>query len=320
MRIAFILALALPALTALAQNTTTSYTYDLNGRPVVAGVDVATKSDGTTTRTEEGVSVNGRTVPRQSVEEKTLRSDANHTVVERLVTEYNPNGQPGLPEKVLIDTQTNSDGSKTIQTSVYRGDINGAMHLDEQTTTERREQGQTIDTTSVVSRPSINGGLATVEKRQSVQQLRPDGMHESTDVYRKDDNGDFYQARRQITDQTKKNGTVTENTAVYEPGANGPMQLTSQTVRTTMKEADGSEHIQVDIYGRNVPGTVRDPDAKLELKEQQLIDRTPGNGNKVVETLGVRRPTISDPTTLGSARKLSETVCTGKCEDPAAQP
>ncbi|MGH9665912.1 MAG: hypothetical protein ACRD9L_15915 [Bryobacteraceae bacterium] len=320
MRVASILLFVLPALTALAQNTTTSYTYDLNGRRVPNGEEVATKSDGTATRTEKTVSVNGRTVPQESVEERVLQSGANHTVVERLVKKYNPDGQPGPPEKVLIDTETNPDGTKTTQTSVYRGDINGAMRLAEQTTTERSQQGQTVDTNSVVARPSINGGLATVEKRQTVEQLRPDGMHQSTEVYRKDDNGDFYEALRQVTDQETKNGTVTANTAVYEPGAGGQMQLSSQNVQTTTREANGAEHVQVDIYGHNVPGTVRDPNAKLELQEQQLIDRSPGAGNKVVETLSVRRPTISDPTTLGSARKLSEAVCTGKCGDSPAQP
>jgi hypothetical protein len=317
---ASVLLFAVSALAAPAQNTTTGYTYDLNGRRVASGEDVATQSDGTTRRTEKSLSVNGRMIPRESVEEKVLQSSANHTVVERLVKKYGPDGRPGPPEKVLIDTQTNSDGTKTTQTSIYRGDINGTMQLAERTTAQRSRQGQTIDTNSVVSRPTINGDFAAVEKRQTVEQRRPDGMHQSMEVYRKDDNGQFYQALRQVTDRDKKNGTVTENVANYERSSNGEMRLSGQTVRTTTKEANGAEHVQVNIYGRNVPGTVRDSNAKLELQEQQLIDRTPGSGNKVVETLSVRRPTISDPTILGSVRKLSETVCTGKCGDSSAQP
>lgn len=320
MRFASILAVLLAAALAPAQNTTTGYTYDLNGGRVPDGQTLATKSDGASTWVRQGVSVNGRTVPQERVEEKVLVSDSNHKLVERMVYKYNPNGQPGPPEKVVIDERTAPDGTQTTQTSVYRGDINGSMQLSERSTAERRQDGQTVDTNMVIDRPGINGGLSTVEKRQTVEHVRSDGTHSSTEVYRKDENGTFYQALRTVTDQKKTDGAVTENTAVYEPGSSGQMQLSSQTVRTTTKEGNGAEHVQVDVYGKNVPGTVRDPNAKLQLQEQQLIDRGPASGNSVVETLSVRRPSLSDPTALGSPRKLSETVCTGKCSDAGAQP
>jgi hypothetical protein len=57
-----------------------------------------------------------------------------------------------------------------------------------------------------------------------------------------------------------------------------------------------------------------EPDGKLKLYEQQTIDRRPGAGNSVIETLSVRRPSISDPTTLGPSRQISETICKGKCD------
>ena len=320
MRAAFILLIVLTGLAALAQNTTTVYTYDLNGQLVPSGQEVAAKSDGTTTQTERTRSINGRIVPLERVEEKVLSSAPEHKVIERIVRKYDANGEPGPPEKVLIDEETKPGGTTTTKTAVYRGDINGELHLAQRTTTESHKQGDTVNTESVIERPALNGDLAPVEKHQAIEQLRPDGMHQSVEIYRKDENGDFYQALRKVTDQEKKNGTVTENTAVYEPGATGQMQLSSQTVEKTTKEANGSEHVEIDIFGRNVPGTVQDPNAKPELKERQLIDRRPGSGNTVVETLSVRRPTISDPATLGAVRKLSETVCKGKCGDSGAQP
>ena len=74
----------------------------------------------------------------------------------------------------------------------------------------------------------------------------------------------------------------------------------------------------MNLFGRNVPGTV-DPDGKLKLYEQQVIEQKTGPGNSVVETVSVRRPTVSDPNTLGPSRQISETVCKGKCGNSSAQ-
>jgi hypothetical protein len=74
----------------------------------------------------------------------------------------------------------------------------------------------------------------------------------------------------------------------------------------------------VNIYGRNVPGTVSD--SGLKLQEQQVIETTPGPNHTVVQTLSVRRPTVSDPQSLGPARQLSETVCQGDCKPAKTGP
>jgi hypothetical protein len=39
----------------------------------------------------------------------------------------------------------------------------------------------------------------------------------------------------------------------------------------------------------------------------------------VVETVSVRRPSVSDPNRLGDLQKVSETLCQGKCQ-PEAKP
>ena len=47
-----------------------------------------------------------------------------------------------------------------------------------------------------------------------------------------------------------------------------------------------------------------------------MIDSQAGPGNSVVQTLSVRRPTVSDPGVLGPVRQLSQTVCKGDCKPP----
>jgi hypothetical protein len=69
----------------------------------------------------------------------------------------------------------------------------------------------------------------------------------------------------------------------------------------------------VNIFGQNAPGIVDASNGKMKLYEQQIIEQRPGSGNSVVETLSVRRPTVSDPNALGPTKQISETICKGKC-------
>jgi hypothetical protein len=92
------------------------------------------------------------------------------------------------------------------------------------------------------------------------------------------------------------------------------MQLHGQTVAKTVKRADGSADVVVDIFGQNVPGTTDSSSRALKLQEQQMIEKTPGPNGTVTETLSVRRPTVSDPNKLGPERQISQTVCKGDCK------
>ncbi len=107
---------------------------------------------------------------------------------------------------------------------------------------------------------------------------------------------------------------VSDNSAEYERGSNGELQLHGQTVTKTVTGRTARK-MRWWIYIRaNVPGTVSGNESGLKLQEQQTIESTPGPGNTVVQTLSVRRPTVSDPGTLGPARQLSQTVCKGDCK------
>jgi hypothetical protein len=125
---------------------------------------------------------------------------------------------------------------------------------------------------------------------------------------------------RNVTQETKSNGQTVVNIANYEPGLTGQLQLHNQSVSTTVKQPDGSQATQVDLYAASADGVVQSADAKMQVKEQQIITRKKGPDGSVTEVLSVRRPSISDPTHLGNPEKISETVCQGQCETPVAQP
>ena len=298
-----------------AQQSSVSETtsVDINGHRVESPAISRTASANSSVTTETRQSINGRSVPMERVEERVLRDDASGRVVERLIQGYDPQGNPAPPVKETIEQQKHADGSSTTQSTTYRGDINGSMQVIERTITDSRPNASGESSETVVQRPTANG-LETVEKRDEVVVKQGSSYQSETTTYRNDGNGGFYTAVRQTTEHTEQNGQSSDSSAEYEKTATGQLQLHSQTVTQTVTRPDGSKDVVVNIYGRNVPGTVSGNDSGLKLQEQQVIETTPGPNNTVVQTLSVRRPTVSDPQTLGPARQLSETVCQGDCK------
>jgi len=304
---------------AVAQQSSVSSTtsVDINGHRVQDGPQIIhSKSDGTSETTETMQSINGRTVPLERVEERVLRDDASGKVVERLIRRYDQQGNPTAPIKQTIQEQKRPDGSTSVETTTYRGDINGGMQVIEKSVTETHKSDSTETSNTVIQRPNVNGGLDTVEKRDEVKVTQPNGYQTETTTYRNDGSGGFHVAVRQTDQHTEQGSQSTDNRAEYEAGPSGSLQLHSQSVTNTMTRADGSQDTTVDLFGRSVPGTVSGNDSPLKLYERQYIEKTPGPNNTVTESLSVQRPTVSDPGSLGPTQQISQTVCKGNCKKP----
>ncbi len=304
------------ALGAQQQSVLSTTSVDINGHSIQDGPEtVRETSPNGTEITEKMQSINGHMVPLERVEEKVIRDDASGRVVERIVRHYDPQGNPTPPTKETVAEQKRPDGSTTTETTSYRGDVNGNMQLVEKSTIDTHKSASTETAQTVIQRPDINGGINTVEKRDVTKTLGSDGSYqEEKDVYRGNGQGGFYQAVRQTTQHTVQGSEATDNTAEYEVGATGQLQLHGQTVSKTVTRPDGSKDVVVDIFGQNVPGTVAEPGGALKLQERQIIQDTPGPNKTTVETLSVRRPTVSNPNTLGPEQQLSQTVCKGDCK------
>ena len=291
-----------------AQSTTNTYITDINGQSEKAATVVSTDGD----HTQLMQSINGREVPLQQTDERVLREDANGKVVETIVHKYNPEGQLASTERVITEQKKYADG-ETVHSTTYRSDLNGQMQEAERQTTESHKHGATTDSATVIERPTLNGAFQAVEKRDTVSESANGTVHQDETVYRRSDNGDFYPAQRDVKDETKAGDRTIEKTSLYQTRNGAELQLTRQSVSTTTKQADGSEVAEVNLYGDSVPGTVHSSGTPQQLYEQDIIQREKGPGGEVVQTLSVRRPSISDPQHLGDPQKISETVCTGKC-------
>jgi hypothetical protein len=304
------------SLTAQQSNLNSATSVDVNGNVVGAGPAMSqTKSANGSQTTFTTQSINGRTVPLEQVEERVVRNDASGKVTERITRRYDPQGNPLPPVRETIEEQKRPDGGSTVQSTTYRADLNGNMQVIEKsvTDTQKSASGETSET--VVQRITPNG-LQPVEKQTQVVSKQGAGYQAESTTYRSDGNGGFSPALRQTTEHIVQGSQISENVAEYERDSYGELALHGQTVTKTVTRPDGSQESVVDVYSRNVPGTVAATGSGLKLQEEQMIESAPGPGNTVVQTLSVRRPTVSDPGTLGPARQLSQTVCKGDCKPP----
>jgi len=289
---------------------------DFNGHRVSAGPEIVTSGSKNESETSEIVqSINGRKVPLEKIEDRVVRDDSAGKVTERIVHRYDLTGNPLPVEKLVIEETKGSNGSSTIQTTKYAGDLNGQMQVKERSTTQIQDSSTSKTSETLVERPSLNGAFEAVEKTQTTVAKQPNGYEEASLTYRRDPSGNLYPAVRRVTDHTQSGNQSSDNVAEYEVGATGELELHSQKVVNTHRGSNGSEEVDVDVFGKNVPG-VANPDGNMQLIEHQTIERRKTSSGSTVQTVDVQRPTINDPTKLGPPKQLSETICQGSCDKP----
>lgn len=297
-------------------NVDSTTAVDINGNRVADGPAIAhfgSTNDKQTLVTTQ--SINGRTVPMEKVETRVLRNDASGKVTERIVQRYDPQGNPLPPLRQVTEEEKRPDGSSTVQSTTYSTDINGNAQVTEKSVTNTQKSGSTLNSETTIQRPTVNG-FDTVEKQSEVVTKDGKNYQSEATTYRSDGNGGFYPAVRQTTEHQVQGDEVSDNSAEYERGPEGQLELHGQTVSKTVTRPDGSQDSVVNVYSPNVPGVVNASGAPLKLIEQDVISKEAGPGNSMVQTRSVRRPTVSDPNTLGPEHQLSQTVCKGDCKPP----
>lgn len=289
---------------------------DVNGTRVQGQSFASTDGE----HTERFQSINGRQVPLEDTVDRVIREDANGKTTERTVRKFDRDGKLVSAERIVTEESKLPGGGSSARSTTYRSDLNGAMREAERQTTETRVQGSQTTTNTTVDRPTLNGSFQTVEKRSEVTEGPADHQTSTESVYRRDGSGGFQEALRYVTTTTKSGDTTSETKVDYEPGVNGQLQLASQSDSTTTKRPDGTEITQTNLFAQTVVGRLQESNAPMRVKEQQVVERRANPDGSVVETLSVRRPSISDPNRLGDLQKLSETVCKGKCQPETKPP
>jgi hypothetical protein len=295
---------------AAAQSGSTTYTTDLNGNRIANGQ--VTSKDGVVTDLRQ--SINGREVPLEQVEQKTLSKSGNTTVTERIIRHYGAGGQVVLTERVVSEVTDNGAGESTARSTTYRSDVSGNMAEAERKTVSTHKSGAATVTDSALEKKSVNGSYEVAEKRSATSEPTSDGKKESETVYLRDTNGNLYEAQRSATTETRTGNQTLTNTAVYEPTVNGSLSLTKQNVVKTTSKPDGSSVQEVETFGRASDGRAREAGAAPALTEKRVIEREKGAGGAIVQKESVQLPSVNDPGKLSPPRTVSETVCRGECD------
>jgi hypothetical protein len=288
-------------------STTRTYTFDANGGRQLSSEGTA----GNGSSVQSIRNLNGGLSPIEKVEERILRDDASGRVVERIIRPYDASGQPGPPQRLQIEERKHADGTKSIETQVYYGNLNGGFSLAEKTTAVVRTAGNVETIETQVARPTLNGTVELIERKQARIETGDKSRQELVTVERRDSNGNFLPALREVKQVKELNGKTVENSTQYIAGSSGQLQLNGQSVAETQKRPDGTEIKQITIFGMSSPGRANSD--QPQLREQQIIEKKTTNG-QTVESLSIRRPAVDNPANLGPAQKISETVCTGTCK------
>ena len=154
------------------------------------------------------------------------------------------------PVRQTIEEQKRPDGSSTIQSTTYTTDINGNTQVTEKSVTDTQKNGSGETSETVVQRPTVNGLGDGGKAKPAVVSKQGNGYQSESTTYRSDGNGGFYPAVRQTTEHTVQGSEASDNSAEYERGSNGELQLHGQTVTKTVTRPDGSKDSVVDIYSR----------------------------------------------------------------------
>jgi hypothetical protein len=320
--------LALAAALTFAQSTTTTYTPDLlNGG--VTSLATTTSSDHTQTQITQ--SLNGRPVPLEQHEERIISRAADGTVTtETIVRKYDPTGQLATTERTVTEQRDIPGGGSIVKSTTYKSDVNGDQQPAERRTVETTVSGATTTANTVVDRPGLDGSLQTTEKHAAVTVATKDLSTTTDSVYRPDPNGAFTEAERKAITETHSGNQTVVSTTEYQPnGTAGALQFQEQRVATTVTAPDGSQSTLVDVYAPSADGTVRSAGDPPQLKQQQIITHEKRPDGSYADVFSIREPSVSEPTLLGPARIVTQTVCTGKCDtapvqapppDPAAKP
>jgi hypothetical protein len=294
----------------LAQDSSTRSvsSVDINGNRLPAAMYSTVGGQ----RVETTRSINGRVVPLESSEDRLIRQDANSRVIERVVRRHDATGNAGAADLVRIEERKNPDGSTTMQAVTYRADLNGNKQPVERVTTETRKRGLTTESATTVERGS-GGGLQLFEKTQLVERESGRGAQSESTTYRRDVNGNLFTAAKEVKVVDRSGGTEKSDTARYEPGTTGSMELKERTIGRIRTNSDGSQVEEVDVYARQMATNAGDADASASPRLQQRIVKqrsAPGPGNVVVEKTSVQARLPNDPARLGNYEEITKVIRT----------
>lgn len=182
------------------------------------------------------------------------KTGANTTETSTEIVERDREGQAHTTRKIAETTTKTSTGEQS-RAVEYRRDSSGNMVLAGQTTRQSTKNAEgSVSIVRVAQSAGPSGGFSTLWRTEET--VTPHGDNQQT-ITRTTTapgvNGAFSTVSQETETVTTQGNTTRRETVVTEPGHGGAIP-TSKIVQVETRGADGSSHMQRDIYRRDVNG------------------------------------------------------------------
>ncbi len=302
-----------------------AYTYDVNGRPVLAPSSQQERkgagAGAVVDRQEVMRDSSGQPIAVRKSEERVLSEQEGDKTSERVIQRYDLTGRPTTKQVIKLEKRKMPDGSVVSTENFYEQDVNGRLQFAERRTSTEKKTDAGGGGTLVVERPSVNGGVQVVERTNRTDTKRGDAVTESvTSKQMLDGNGRLTERERGSSVATKSGDATTTETSQWQLGGTGQMEFLSRTVSRISEKPDGSQVEDREVYSTRIAGTTPDLNHAQtpSLEEQVHRERKVRPDGKIVESTTARMRQVAEPTRLGGLM-VTEQVTTPTADGKSIQ-
>lgn len=254
---------------------------------------------GTVERTVNGItkslaqrvkSINGRTVPYLTENERVVSDSQDLKVTERTRQRYDATGRPAGQDSERIEERKLPDGTVETTTTVYTADLNGRMQPAERRIVRSKETGGETRTVTTTQATSAGGGFQTIVEQESIEQREGEhaGTIETTTKRLRGGSGLQVTSREETVMRVENGVAVTETQAFERSPVTADLELSKRIVGKLTERPDGSSTETVETYGLDA-GAGRNVNAtRLELQAVQTSQTTVAADGTVNERISYK--------------------------------
>lgn len=279
------------------------------------GVTVQRSVNGGTKSLAQRVkSINGRTVPYLTENERVVSDSQGLKVTERTRQRYDATGRPAGQDNERVEERRLPDGTVETTTTVYTADINGRMQPAERRIVRVKEDGGQTHTVTTTQTTSSSGGFRTIVEEESLEQR--EGQHagtiETTTKTLQGGSGLEVTSREETVMRMDNGVAVTETQSYERSPATAEMELSKRTVGKLTERPDGSSSETVETYGMNA-GFGRNLNATgMVLQSVQSSQTSVSSDGTVNEKISYKERSAANP------REFTAETVTQKVSKPTA--
>lgn len=259
-------------------------------------------------------SINGRTVPYLTENERIVSDSGGLKVTERNRQRYDANGHPAGRDTERVEERRLPDGTVETTTTVYTADLNGRMQPAERRIVRMKKAGGETRTLTTTQTTGSSGAFQTIIEEESVE--RREGEHagtiETTTKTLRGSSG-LEVTSREATSMRMENGVAVTETQTFERSpATAQMELSKRTVGRLTERPDGSGSETVETYGFDA-GFGRNLNATgMVLQSVQSSQTTVSSDGTVNEKVSYKERSAANP------REFTAETLTQKVSKPTA--